>query len=163
MKKIFSIVLCATVMLTVAGCDWLGRFGGGSDVAGYEELGETLSGADLVRRQFFEAAAAYERVQIVFEQVVLSADTPGIVKTRIQTVDAAVTAALLDYHDFAARAPDDVGGIQTRMAAAMAALTAAQSVLVDLVPSIAAEDTTSWSTGPPGWNLFPAPTNWVRA
>lgn len=137
MRRLIAITAALAMAVLVSSCSFVNTakdfVTGSGDVDGYAEHVETLDGSDRVRQQFLEAAATYDRVQVIFATLVKSPDIPSVVKSQIQLTDRTVMAALEDYYAFASSAPADVNGLQVHMAQAMAALNAANVLLTDLI------------------------------
>lgn len=107
------------ILGTVAGCT-------GDRVEGYQELEQTLPADELAAKNVFDAAAAYEPVQIALEQAVNNPDVPADIKDRIKQVDRETVAALKAYR---ASVADGGTADRAKLQAVLSALQRAQALV----------------------------------
>lgn len=119
-KLACALVVLIVLPLTLAAC-------GGSDVKGYDDL--VLTPQEEARKDVFDAAAAYAPVQIVLATAVKNPDLPPGIKDSIKDVDLVAVTALAQYRAAVEAGADDV---TAKLAAAMAALTRAQNLMLEL-------------------------------
>ena len=100
-----------------------------SDVPGYDELDNTLTGEERARKGVFDAAAAYVPVQVVFETAVSDPALPSNYKTAIQRIDREMTAAITAYRDAVVAGADDT---TAKLQTAIEVLGRAQALLLEL-------------------------------
>lgn len=122
-RALASLLAGVLTLGLLAGCEQLS---GGSNVEGYQELEQTLPADELAAKNVFDAAAAYEPVQIALEQAVNNPDVPADIKDRIKQADRETVAALKAYRASvqATGTPD-----QARMQAVLMALQRAQALV----------------------------------
>lgn len=96
-KYLVILLLCFSVAVGTTGCDVKNWWS--DDVAGWEQLEQDLEGEDKARLGVFNAVAAYEPVQIVFEQLLTNPMLPSALRTSIKETDAQVVQAIRDYHN----------------------------------------------------------------
>lgn len=98
----------------------------GTDVEGYQTLDERLEGEAQAEKDVFDAAAAYEPVQIALLNAVRNPDVPVDAKEQIKEVDRQVMGALRAYR---ASVESEGEPSKARLQAFLAALQQAQQLV----------------------------------
>jgi uncharacterized protein YqgV (UPF0045/DUF77 family) len=124
MRHLTPAIALAALLGLSACADAPGPFG--TDVEGYQALDERLEGEAQAQKDVFDAAAAYEPVQIALLNAVRNPDVPADAKEQIKQVDRQVMGALRAY-----RASVEAKGTpsEARLQAFLAALQQAQQLV----------------------------------
>ena len=118
-----QIALALLLALSLTACE-SGPFS--SDVEGYQTLDERLDGEAQATKDVFDAAAAYEPVQIALLNIVTNPNVPDDAKDRVKQVDSNVMSALRAYR---ASVEGGEGSTDARLRAFLSSLQQAQEIV----------------------------------
>lgn len=121
-------MICFSLLTTTTACENMNLFG--KNVEGYDELHDTVSPEDQARLSVFDAAAAYEPVQIVFEQLLLNPNMPESGRAAIKAADAEVVNAIKEYRALIQVTDPNADALTLRLTILIQALNRAQILLI---------------------------------